>query len=132
MKKIIFLLLLSVFLFACELDNPKEVEYKVTCTATPNLVDLTIENEDGRTSQFSDVATPWTYTFDIEKDDYGVFVYVFDIEKDDYGVFVYVSAQNQQDHGSVTATIYVDGSQFKTSTSTGAYVIATASGSVEW
>ena len=119
MKKIIILLLLSVLFISCTLiDEPKEVEYKVTCTATPNLVDLTIENEDGGVSQFSDVATPWTYTFEIEKAD--------------YGVFVYVSAQNQQDHGSVTATIYVDGSQFKTSTSTGAYVIATAYGSVEW
>ena len=119
MKKVIMLLLLSALFLSCILDQSKEVEYEVICTSTPNIVWITITNEDGGTSQFSDVATPWTYTFEIDPTDNGRFS-------------VYLSAQNDQNRGTVTATIYVDGSQFKTSTSTGAYVIATASGSVEW
>jgi hypothetical protein len=43
--------------------------------------------------------------------------------------FVYISAQNNQDN--VTVKIIVDGDTFKESTSTGAYVIATASGLLE-
>ena len=125
MKRIVILLLLLVFL-SCELEEiditaidykPKEIEYKVACTTGP--VDLTIENEDGGTSQFDDIATPWSYIFEINRPEYGY-------------VFVYVSAKNQQNSGTVTAQIYIDGSLYKTSTSTGAYVIATASGGVEW
>ena len=113
MKKLIYLpLIILLSLTACPLFQ-KQVKYKVTCTATPNLVDITIENEDGGTSQFADVATPWAYEFESTKD-----------------AFVYVSAQNQQNNGSVTVTIYINGDVFKTSTSTGAYVIATASGSI--
>ncbi len=121
MKKIIVLLCLSVLL-SCELfqedeKSPIPVEYKVTCTT--GLVDLTIENASGGTSQFDDMATPWSYSFEVNNPEYGYF-------------FVYVSAQNQQSSGTVTAQIYVNNSLYKTSTSTGAYVIATASGSVEW
>ena len=86
-----------------------DVKYEVTGTAT--TVDITMENEDGGTSQYSDLSVPWSYEFRrIE------------------GSFVYISAQNQQETGSVTVKIYTDGSVFKTSTSAGAYVIATASG----
>jgi len=90
-----------------------EVEYRVTCSAAPYLVDITIENEGGGVSQFSDMAAPWSYSFTASTDD-----------------FIYVSAQNQQSSGTITASIYTDGSLFKTSTSSGAYVIATASGLV--
>ncbi len=126
MKKIIVLLFLSVLL-SCELvpeediadivKQPIPVEYKVTCTT--GLVDLTISNEDEGTSQFDDMATPWSYSFEVNNPEYGYF-------------FVYVSAQNQQSSGTVTAQIYVNNSLYKTSTSTGAYVIASASGSVTW
>ena len=51
-------------------------------------------------------------------------------EKKSPGTFVYVSAQNNQASGTVVVTIYRDGEVFKTSTSMGAYVIATASGSL--
>ena len=114
MKKVIysFLLLLLFTYTGCELLQDlfaTDVEYTVTGTTT--LVDITIENEDGGTSQFSDVSVPWSYEF-----------------QGNSGDFVYVSAQNQLDTGSVTVKIYTDGSVFKTSTSVGAYVIATASG----
>lgn len=98
---------------ACDnpLDSSIRVKYEVTGTA--NTVDVTYENEDGGTSQESDVSVPWSYTFDGEPGD-----------------FVYISAQNQGESGSVTVTIYTDGDEFKSSTSEGSYVIATASGTL--
>lgn len=118
MRKVIIVLFVLALILSCELfETEKQVEYKVTCNT--GLVDLTIENSNGGTSQYDDMATPWSYSFEVDKPEYGY-------------VFVYVSAQNQQSSGTVTAQIYVDGTLYKTSTSTGAYVIATASGSVDW
>jgi len=101
---------------ACDLFTYPEctVSYRVTSTATPGTVDLTIENSGGGVSQFDDTSTPWTYSFGQVSS----------------STFVYVSAQNQQDHGSITAQIIADGAVWKTSTSIGAYVIATASGGI--
>ena len=110
MKKMYVLAAAILFIAGCSFE--REVRYEVTGTAA--LVDITIENSSGGTSQYADVAPPWTYDFSAKVDD-----------------FVYVSAQNATSTGSVTATIKIDGDTFKTSTSSGAYVIATASGSVE-
>jgi len=88
-----------------------ECEYKVTGSA--NTVDVTYSNESEGTSQESNVSIPWTYSFEGEE-----------------GQFVYISAQNQGETGSVTVTIYRNGKKIETSTSNGAYVIATASGSL--
>lgn len=115
MRKILEAIIVIIFLFAivgCELfDTSIDVEYKITGSASQ--VDITYENEDEGTSQESNVSVPWTYSF-----------------KGQPGQFVYVSAQNQGQSGSVTATINTDGEKFKSSTSSGAYVIATASGSL--
>ncbi|MGR3220099.1 MAG: hypothetical protein ACUZ8H_09835, partial [Candidatus Anammoxibacter sp.] len=46
------------------------------------------------------------------------------------GDFVYLSAQNNNISGSVAVTISIGNTTYKTSTSNGAYVIATASGSL--
>lgn len=107
------ILLLGFLLFACDnpLDSSIDVEYKVTGTA--ETVSITYENSDGGCSQESDVSIPWSYSFTGESGD-----------------FVYISAQNQGETGSVTVTIKTDGDVFKQSTSEGAYVIATASGSL--
>jgi len=112
MSKSVYLLPILFLMLGCELfDTSIDVEYKVTGTAS--RVDVTYENEDGGTSQEGNVSVPWTYSF-----------------TGDPGDFVYISAQNQGQSGSVTVTIYTDGDNFKTSTSSGAYVIATASGSL--
>ncbi|MEX2444447.1 MAG: hypothetical protein WD492_12630 [Alkalispirochaeta sp.] len=74
-------------------------------------MDVTIENEGGGVSQFSDVPVPWGYEAGFPRES-----------------FVYVSAQNQGYSGSVTVEIYTDGDLFKRSTSEGAFVIARASG----
>ncbi|MBF9018410.1 MULTISPECIES: MmpS family transport accessory protein [unclassified Oceanispirochaeta] len=111
MKKLMILLCLSIILFAgCDILTPPQVEYEISGTATS--VNITYSNASEGTSQVSDVSVPWTYSFESTT-----------------GNFLYVSAQNQNDSGSLTATIYVDGDVYKTSTSSGAYVIATASGS---
>ena len=115
MKKLllIFFLLYS----GCQLntepeDETYQVKYEVSGTA--KKVNITMENEGGGTSQYSDVSVPWEYNFPGRKKS---------------GTFVYVSAQSQNESGTVIATIYKNNGTFKTSTSSGAYVIATASGS---
>jgi hypothetical protein len=101
---------ISFIVSGCDyLDGKIDVEYKITGSA--NSVDVTYTNRDGGTSQESNVGVPWTKSFNIDCEE-----------------FLYISAQNQGSSGSVTARINVDGKKYKESTSTGAYVIASASG----
>jgi len=88
-----------------------EIEYKISGTASS--VDVTLNNSNGGTEQYDNVSVPHTYSYKNFNDD-----------------FVYISAQNQGESGSVTVKIYHRGTLFKSSTSSGAYVIATASGSI--
>jgi hypothetical protein len=90
--------------------TPPAVIYEITGTATK--VDVTLANASGGTEQYSNVSLPKKYTYNSFSDS-----------------FLYVSAQNQGESGSVTVSIYVNGKLFKTSRSSGAYVIADASGS---
>ena len=85
------------------------VSYQVTGSARSAM--LTYANAQGGTEQAT-VALPWSADYNMSQGD-----------------FLYISAQNQDSAGDVTTTIQVDGSTFKTSTSSGGYVIATASGS---
>ena len=87
------------------------VQYKITGSASK--VSVTLNNATGGTEQYSDVSVPHTYTYNNYTD-----------------WFLYILAQNQGDSGTVTVTIYVDGEVVETSTSSGAYVIADASGSL--
>jgi len=93
------------------IDTTHNITYRITGTATS--VSVTYENENGGTSQISKVYLPWEYNL------YGMKA----------GDFVYISAQNNGEHGTVTVEILLDGWwPVKSSTSEGAYVIATASG----
>jgi len=87
---------------------PPAVEYKITGTASSVFV--TLSNATGGTEQFSNVRVPHTYSFETFRDR-----------------FLYVSAQNLGTSGSVTVTIYLHGRAVATSTSSGAYVVASAS-----
>lgn len=108
MKAIAFTASLAMLLgTACKKDLP-EVKYSVYCASC----DLTYENKSGNTEQIT-VSGSWDYEFEAEK-----------------GTFVYISAQNNNDHGTVSVQITVDGGVIEDASSTGAYVIATASGSV--
>ena len=89
-------------------DTTSLVTYEVTGTASS--ASMTYETPGG-TSQQSDMSLPWSHTFSAEE-----------------GQFLYISAQNQDRAGTVTAAIKVDGVIAKSSTSSGAYVIASTSG----
>jgi hypothetical protein len=88
------------------------ITYQVVGTA--RSASITYENMQGGTEQ-GDYKLPikkeWTYTGSVPA-----------------GQFLYISAQNDSESGTVTCQILVDGTVWKTSTSSGAYVICTASG----
>ena len=108
MKKIIILLLAAIILSSCDFFIGM-MEYEVTGSASS--VDVTYANESGGTSRQSGVSLPWSYSF-----------------TGDPGDFVYILAENKGATGSVTATIYKNGNEFKTSTSSAPYGTAEASG----
>jgi hypothetical protein len=89
------------------LRSSVRVEYEITGTAS--TVSVTLNNATGGTEHFSNVSVPHTFTFENYRD-----------------WFFSVSAQNDGASGSVTVTIYIDGEVVATSTSSGAYVIASA------
>jgi hypothetical protein len=84
------------------------IVYKITGTA--DSVFVTLSNDSGGTEQYDNVSVPHEYEY----------------EEFDYW-FAYISAQNLGESGSVTVSIYLNGRKVKTSTSSGAYVIADAS-----
>ena len=85
-----------------------KVIYRITGTA--KRADLTYNNASGGTEQKT-VALPWSQSYTVPA-----------------GGFLYVSAQNDGQSGSVTCEIVVNGGTVKTSTSEGAYKIATCNG----
>ena len=85
----------------------QDVTYQVTGSATE--ASLTYQNGDGGTSQ-EKVNLPWSLTVKAPQSN-----------------FLYISAQNEADYGDITCTISVDGKVIKTSTSSGAYTIASCS-----
>lgn len=88
------------------------VRYEVTGGESWYTAGLTYENAQGGTEQ-RDVGLPWSQTYTMKTGD-----------------FAYISAQLDNGVGQITCTIYVDGTEWKTSTSSGQYVIASCSGSV--
>ena len=90
--------------------SPRTVTYYVYGEDT-SQASLTYENGQGGTQQ-EVVHLPWRKTITAQAGD-----------------FIYISAQNENDYGGVIVGIGVDGQPFKESESSGAYTIATASGS---
>lgn len=111
--KLVFSVLLCVLLCGCILDPQHDVRYEVKGGAGVSKTLITYENASGGTSQTTTSSLPWTYSFKAKS-----------------GRWVYVSVQNGHSDGGVQANIYVDGDLWKTSTSNGGYVIATASGTI--
>jgi hypothetical protein len=87
------------------------VLYEVKGSDGARSASLTYENNQGGTEQM-DVDLPWRKSFTFG-----------------YGDFVYISAQNDQDYGTIICRILVDNEEWKKSSSSGAYVIASCSGS---
>lgn len=109
----------DVYMSTCTLPRGGEylVTYKVKgpTLARPMAASVTYSNAQGGTEQ-ADVRVPiggWERSFTVKE-----------------GFFAYLSAQNAQDWGWVTAEIWINGVRWKRSTSSGAYVIATCSGTV--
>jgi len=86
-----------------------EVVYEITGSA--ESVNVTLANGTGGTEQYSFAYIPKKYAYSSFPES-----------------FLYISAQNNGEYGTVTVSIYVNGKMFKTSSSSGAYVIADASG----
>lgn len=107
MKKIITLSIITLALSSCDVFTT-DAEYKVKCSSCS----ITYENEGGNTEQGS-VSGSWSTGFEVED-----------------GQFLYISAQNNNSSGTVSVEIYVDGDKVENASSSGAYVIATASHSV--
>ena len=86
------------------------IEYTVSGSALQ--ASLTFNNQSSGTEQHK-VWLPWTYSMVVSK-----------------GYFAYISAQNQSSYGSVIVKILLNGTEVKSSESTGEYGIASASGKV--
>jgi hypothetical protein len=86
------------------------VRYRVS--GTTSKASLTYQNPQGGTEQ-TVVDVPWEQLLTFRRGD-----------------FVYLSAQNEQDHGSIVCEIWINGTKWKESTSSGGYTIASCSGSV--
>lgn len=84
------------------------ITYRISGTAPS--ASLTYQNAGGDTEQ-KDVRVPWNVSFDARA-----------------GQFVYLSAQNKGEYGTIICEILLNGTQVKTSTSEGAYKIASCSG----
>lgn len=93
--------------------DTRPVDYSVTYLVggTASEAALTYQNEQGGTQQ-EKVRVPWQKSFRMQR-----------------GGFLYISAQNQGSYGDITVQITVNGSEFKRSTASGGYTIASASGS---
>jgi len=125
MRKIFLFVLLFFALFGCiERDgknNFKVARIKYEVTGTASSVSITLANPSGGTEQYSNVSLPGSYSFSIP------------IQRGSFNYYhAYISAQNMGSRGDVTVTIYINGNKFRTATSSGAYVIATADGAVEY
>ena len=110
--KIIILLsfFVALILFSACGPDVNTLTYEVTGTAS--TVNVTFTNATGGIEQMSNVLVPWSHSFDLEG----------------YGQFVSISAQNQGNSGSVTVRILANGNERRRSTSEGAFVIASTSG----
>ena len=112
-KKIFLVLFTGLLIVGCDfMFQPDEGTYSISGTAA--TVDITLNNATGGTEQYSDVSLPWEKHYDDFTD-----------------WFLYISAQNQGSSGTVTVKVYHNGNLVDSATSSGAYVIATASGDID-
>jgi hypothetical protein len=117
MKKILTSMIFGILVSGCggqsgeeKLPETYSVTYSVTGLSTSSA-SITYENSTGGTSQET-ITLPWSKSLTFKRD-----------------AFLYISAQNKSNIGTVTVSIKANNITIKTSTSNGAYAIATASGS---
>lgn len=110
-RNIIGLIFIGLLFISCETDYA-DYYYEVTGTATN--VDITISDLFGGNIQHDNVNIPWQSQ-------------VYRNDSPENRIFAYISAQNQGSTGNITVKIYRNGDVIKSSTSTGAYCIASTS-----
>jgi len=86
-----------------------DIIYRIS--GSTSKASLTYENASGNTEQ-QDVRVPWELELEVPA-----------------GQFLYISAQNDRDSGSIRCEIVQDGKVVEEASSSGAYVIASCSGS---
>lgn len=102
----------AISLSGCGGGGPTLHDVTYAISGSTTRADVTLTYFDGSIGQYS-LKVPYTTTPLLFKD----------------GEFIYLSAQNYYSTGTVTVTINVDGKPWKQVTSSGAYAIATVSGS---
>ena len=116
MKRLIVIIaVFAIFaaLISCSSPTDSKSEHKVLYEVTGTKASLiTVRNGSGGTERIADVLLPWKKAYLGFKKDH----------------FVFVSAQ-MAGNGSISVHIYVDDKLYKSDSSSGAYVYATASGS---
>ncbi len=103
-------LLFGIFFSSCE-SASGTVKYEVTCN--PSGFNITYANSIGNIEQKTISSGSWATTF-----------------TGNQGDFVYISAQANNKNANITAKIYYKGDVIEQASSSGDYVIATASGSL--
>lgn len=111
--KIILLLFIMGLASSCSNPFDSSIDLRYEVTGSAELVNITYENLNGGISQLSAIPLPWSVTLSADPGDY-----------------VYLSAYNRGESGSVTVTIYEDGSVFKRASSEGAHVTASVGGTL--
>jgi len=111
MKKALFIAIIILLCNSCEDLFNTTVEYYVTCN--PAGFDITYENKTGNTEQRTVNSTSWSTSFEGHSGD-----------------FVYISAQANNYNAQVNVQIKYNDKVLKKASSSGDFVIATASGSV--
>lgn len=104
-----FILILS-FALACNGSKTIDVVYEFSGSAKE--VSITYSNKNGDTEQRNGIKNSQSIQFQ-------------DVP---INTFLYISSQNQTDSGTIVVSILVNGKEWKSSESSGAYAIATASG----
>lgn len=121
MRNLLFIVLLAIagLISGCSKEDDSSsstsssgtVKYEVSCT--PSGFDITYKNSSGNTEQKDISSGSWSTSFTGDSED-----------------FVYISAQADNENATITAKIYYKGNVIEQATSSGDYVIATASGSL--
>lgn len=111
MRRFLFAVVAATALTACGGGGLFSADIEYVVEGTAKSVFITVATADGGTAQAT-VNVPWRSPKNRFNDK----------------AFVYISAQNQGSTGTVIAKILSDGKVIKETVSSGAYVIATASG----
>jgi hypothetical protein len=110
--KLFLIFFLAIIFNSCEeIFNEGKVTYEVTCY--PSDFSITYENSSGNTEQQTIRSSNWSTSFTAKSGD-----------------FVYISAQAENENADVHVSIKYKGDIIEQASSSGDYVIATASGSI--